>query len=82
MKQLLFGPVKFFCDKNDKDQTSIIESVICTNMKALNGRNIITAAKLDRLRPLSSTTPRMYSLHKIQKPSVPMRPIFSMLNSH
>ena len=74
-KFIRLGP----CERYDR--TAKIEESLQAYLKKLCQNKEITQEVWDAIRPVGSARPRMYGLPKVHKPSVPLRPILSMVGS-
>ena len=63
------------------DPTATQENRLSRKLKGLEKKGEITSGLYNRLRPTGSQPPRIYSLPKIHKPDVPLRPIVSCIGS-
>ena len=75
MKFLVLGP------SCEKDNTSKIESRIQRCLLQLHKDDLLPANLYDLIQSTGSQRPRMYSLPKIHKKDVPLRPILCMTGS-
>ena len=63
------------------DSTDKVEQQLTDRLKSLKINNIIRCSQFDSLKPTGSRIPRLYSLPKVHKPEVALRPVLDMFGS-
>ena len=77
-KNLLDYPVY---KKIKKDPTLATERKVLRKIRELEKQNLIPRAVGMKLKPTSSTPPKIYGLPKLHTPDIPLRPIVSCITS-
>ena len=81
MNDILEDQSKFQKMEKEKDKTIQIEKALCKQLRILKQKDVIDSMTFERIRPTGSIIPRLYSLLKLHKQNVPLRPILDMCNS-
>ena len=82
LETIILDTSKF--QKIDKDivkYTRIEENRVSAILRQLKNSNIINSELFDKLNPTGTQPGRLYGLPKTHKPNIPLRPIFSAINT-